>query len=100
MTLSQYKADLPDFPMAYDLVTVHGPDKGGVLRELTDQFPQNEKEPEGVRLMLSSGSALVTPDSFEPMFHIYAEGKSVFDCEETVERVVALIQSILAQTKP
>jgi phosphomannomutase len=50
--------------------------------------------------MLSSGSALVTPDSFEPMFHIYAEGKSVFDCEETVEKVVALIQSILAQTKP
>ena len=100
VTLSQYKADLPDFPMAYDLVTVHGPDKGGVLRELTDQFPQNEKEPEGVRLMLSSGSALVTPDSFEPMFHIYAEGKSVFDCEETVEQAVALIQSILAQTKP
>ena len=98
--LSQFRADLPDFPMAYDLVTVHGPDKGGVLRELTEQFPQDEREPEGVRITLSSGTALVTPDSFEPMFHIYAEGKTTFNCEETVEEVIGLIHSILAQTKP
>ena len=98
--LSQFRADLPDFPMAYDLVTVHGPDKGGVLRELTEQFPQDEREPEGVRITLSSGTALVTPDSFEPMFHIYAEGKTTFNCEETVEEVIGLIHSIMAQTKP
>ena len=99
-SLSQYKMDLPEVELAYDLVTVHGPEKGSVLRELTELFLQDEGEPEGVRITLASGTALVTADSFEPMFHIFAEGKTTFDCEETVEEAVALIHSIMARTKP
>jgi phosphomannomutase len=86
--------------MAYDAVTIHGPEKGGVLRELTEQFPQDSSEPEGVRIQLSRGTALVTPDSFEPMFHVHAEGQTNFDCEEVAEEAVRIIQSIIARSKP
>ncbi|OWU64802.1 MAG: hypothetical protein CBB60_007950 [Armatimonadetes bacterium Cent15-Ar3] len=98
--VSQYRADLPEFAMAYDAVTIHGPEKGGVLRELTEQFPQDSSEPEGVRIQLSRGTALVTPDSFEPMFHVHAEGQTNFDCEEVAEEAVRIIQSIIARSKP
>lgn len=100
MPLSQYRADLPDFVIAYDAVTIHGADKGGVLRELTEGYPQDNHEPEGVRIPLSRGSALITPDSFEPMFHIHTDGATNFDCEETAEEAVRLIQAIIARSKP
>jgi len=99
-SLSQYRVDLPEFAMSYDAVTVHGPDKGGVLRELSDRYPQDDLEPEGVRIPLARGTALVTADSFEPMFHVHAEGTTTFDCEETAEEAVKIIQSIIAHAKP
>ncbi len=100
ISVSEFRADLPDFAVGYDAVTIHGPDKGGVLRELTEGYPQDDQEPEGVRIALSRGTALVTPDSFEPMFHIHTEGATDFDCEETAEEAVRIIQSILARSKP
>lgn len=98
--LSDFRSDLPEFAMSYDAVTVHGPDKGGVLRELSAEYPQEEHEPEGVRISFVKGSALITADSFEPMFHIHAEGNTNFDCEETAEEAVRVIQSIIARSKP
>jgi mannose-1-phosphate guanylyltransferase / phosphomannomutase len=92
--LSDIRANLPKFPIAYESAVVHWEQKGMVMRRLLDWANPTEQDLfDGVRIHYPEGSALILPDAFEPLFHVYAEGVDLDACQHIGETAVRQIQS-------
>lgn len=96
--LSEFAAELPPVHLATLSVRCPWEAKGKVMRQLTEES-QNEPGLElidGIKLTKSEREwALVLPDSAEPVFHIYAEGKTQEEAVARARQYVEKIESML-----
>jgi mannose-1-phosphate guanylyltransferase/phosphomannomutase len=78
VALSEVVHELPEFHLGYEQVRVPWEAKGSVMRKLGEERPAGSAVDvsDGVRVSTGSEWALVLPDSFEPVIHIYAETTS------------------------
>jgi mannose-1-phosphate guanylyltransferase / phosphomannomutase len=84
--LSEVVADLPDFHLAFQSVDCPWEAKGGVMRQLGELSPTDQKVEliEGIRFYDEQSWVLILPDGYEPSFHIYAESHSLLESQSLV----------------
>lgn len=69
--------------------------KGEIMRRLTEEAEQGHADfTEGVKVITEKGWVLVTPDAFEPTFHLYAEGGSPEHATELIVRFREKIETL------
>lgn len=96
LKVSDLRNAIPEFPIAYESTIVHWETKGLVMRRLLEWAnPSDTDLLDGVRVNFESGSVLVLPDAFEPLFHVYAEADSLEDCKLIGNETVQKIQSFV-----
>ncbi|MBL8087793.1 MAG: NTP transferase domain-containing protein [Chthonomonas sp.] len=94
-TLRDVVAGLPAFHVKYQQVRCPWESKGTIMRVLTEsQHPDQMELVDGVKLLQPGGWALVLPDSFEPVFHIFAEGETDEMSQEYLDRYVHQIEEM------
>ncbi len=78
VTLADVVDELPEIHLGYEQVRCPWEHKGSVMRILTESHQEsNEVELiDGIKVYHDGGWTLILPDSFEPVFHVYAEGTS------------------------
>ena len=95
--LSDLRRTLPSFPIAYSSAGVQWDAKGAAMRSLLEWASPDQCDLfDGVRVPMEGGSVLVIPDTFEPLFHVYAETGTMGDCQASADEVVRKIQSFIA----
>lgn len=85
-TLSGLVAQLPDFHLAYHAEPCPWDAKGTVMRLLGEhRLPHQKVELlDGIKFYDGDAWILVLPDSYEPVFHIYAESPSLLESQALV----------------
>ncbi|NLB96345.1 MAG: NTP transferase domain-containing protein [Armatimonadetes bacterium] len=69
--------------------------KGEIMRRLTEEAEQGRADfTEGVKVITDRGWVLVSPDAFEPTFHIYAEAGSPEHATELIVRFREKIETL------
>jgi mannose-1-phosphate guanylyltransferase / phosphomannomutase len=97
--LSEFAAELPPVHLATLSVRCPWEAKGKVMRQLTEE---SQSAPgleliDGIKLTQSEREwVLILPDSAEPVFHVYAEGKTQEEAVALGRRYVEKIEAILA----
>ncbi|MCW5940207.1 MAG: NTP transferase domain-containing protein [Fimbriimonadaceae bacterium] len=73
--LSELVDSLPDFHLAYEQVPCPWETKGAVMRRLSEEHRQGQRVElvDGIKVYDDDAWVLVLPDSFEPVFHVFAE---------------------------
>lgn len=95
MSLRDLVNELPEFHMAYSMVRCPWESKGTVMRVLTEEN-QNARTDllDGIKVYSDHGWKLVIPDSFEPIFHVFAEDGTTEAANAAVEQMSARIEEI------
>lgn len=93
--LNDVTADLPSITLAYEQVRCPWEVKGTVMRRLAEEFMHDEEVEliDGIKIHQGDAWVLVLPDSFEQVFHVYAEAP---DTEESQRQVEAFRDRIIA----
>lgn len=95
--LSAFSAELPEMYLSSVAVRCPWEAKGRVMRRLTEESRDAKKAEmiDGIKLKDSDQEwVLVLPDAAEPIFHVYAEGRSQEDAEVRARRYVEKIEAI------
>jgi mannose-1-phosphate guanylyltransferase/phosphomannomutase len=78
--LSELVAAAPPIHMVHDEVMTPWEAKGAVMRSLVEQSKGREVDlVDGVKIHHDRGWALLLPDPFDPLTHIWAEGETAAD---------------------
>jgi mannose-1-phosphate guanylyltransferase / phosphomannomutase len=95
--LSEMRATMPKFPMQYESTIVHWETKGQAMRKLLDWAASGDTDLlDGVKVHTEGGTILVLPDTFEPLFHVYAEGEDQASSQRLAHEAVQRIQSFVS----
>lgn len=95
-TLSEIVAQIPDFHLAYKKVECPWDAKGMVMRRLSEESRVGSRVElvDGIKIYDDDAWVLILPDSFEPLFHVFAESPELKASEalanEYVERIELL----------
>lgn len=96
--LSEFAAELPPTYLAKSDVRCPWEVKGKVMRRLTEEsgtLAQRAELIDGIKLADSDREwALVLPDASEPIFHVFAEGRSQDDAAARMHRYADMIKAI------
>ncbi len=96
--LSEFSAELPEMFLSNALVRCPWEVKGKVMRRLSEESRELEGRAElldGIKLTDSEREwVLVLPDDAQPVFHVYAEGRSQEDATERARQFVEKIEAI------
>ncbi len=86
-TLAEVAAELPEFHLAYRQVPCAWETKGTVMRRLSGEVREGARVElmDGIKVYDADSWALVLPDSFEPVFHIFAESPTASASEALVQ---------------
>lgn len=98
-SLSEVLAGIPKFHISYEQVRCPWESKGSVMRKLTEDFSQSEDEvdmTDGISIQNDGQRVLVLPDSFEPVFHVFAESEGMPKSEELTREYMSKIQELQA----
>jgi len=95
-SMSEVIAEVPRFFTAYEQVRCPWEVKGTVMRKLAEEFMKDEDTEliDGIKIHRDGAWVLVLPDSFEQVFHVYAEAPSDEESWQQVEdfrnRIISL----------
>lgn len=92
-SLSDLVNTLPEFHLAYRQIPCAWETKGTVMRKLSEENRQGARVElvDGIKIYDEDSWVLVLPDSFEPVFHLFAESPSVNDSEAMVHEFAGKI---------
>lgn len=92
--LHAFATDLPRFQLAYDQVSCPWEAKGTVMRRISEENRDDDSVVmvDGIKIFDADRWVLVRPDSFEPMFHVYAESPDENRSKEIVDEYVKKIE--------
>ncbi len=96
--LSELVADLPEFHLAYQAVPCPWESKGRVMRQLSEtKNPDHQVElVDGIKFYNEDAWVLILPDSYEPVFHIYAESPSLVESQGLVREYSEKVHHLLS----
>ena len=88
--LSDLIATMPAFHLAYDKVACPWDAKGTVMRRLTEEQRVGSRVElvDGIKIYDDDAWVLVLPDSFEPLFHVFAESSLEASSQALVKEYV------------
>ena len=96
--LSEFSAELPEMYLSSLAVRCPWEVKGKVMRRLTEEsrtLTSRADLIDGIKLTDSEREwVLVLPDAAEPVFHVYAEGRTEADAKARAQQYVEKIESI------
>jgi len=94
--LSEVVHDLPPFYIARGRVSCPWEAKGAVMRLLNDQYKNAIWERlDGFKIYLSEHEwVLVRPDPDQPLFHVVAEGSSMQQAEDLVDKYRHIVEGL------
>lgn len=96
MSLDEVVDQLPDFYLRHEAIFCPFDRKGAVMRTMAAHGQLKQADlVEGVRVTTNSGWALVLPHSSEAIVHVYAEGSSSADADDTLARHVAMVEDAI-----
>jgi len=96
MTLSDALAEIPVFHISKKSVFCPWDLKGKVMRTLiTKKSNERVELLDGVKFINDGNWGLILPDADKPLFRILAEGKTPQDAEETCDKYIGRIRSIV-----
>jgi mannose-1-phosphate guanylyltransferase/phosphomannomutase len=88
---------IPDTHCRHGTVVTPWERKGAVMRHLaTAARGDRTDDTEGLKIFHGKGWALVVPDPEDPVTHIWTEGGTAVEADETLERYVGLVTEGLA----
>jgi mannose-1-phosphate guanylyltransferase/phosphomannomutase len=94
--LSELCDEVPPAALRHERTPVPWSLKGLVMRELSERIKHNRVDlADGIRVEDDGGWAQFVPDPDEPLFHIYAEGRTDEDSAQILERYRALLDDVL-----
>jgi len=95
-SLSDLVAGMPEFHLAYDKVLCPWEAKGMVMRRLTEEqrIGSRVELVDGIKIYDDKAWVLVLPDSFEPMFHVFAESPEEASSQALVRDYVHRIDAM------
>jgi mannose-1-phosphate guanylyltransferase/phosphomannomutase len=75
LSLSEIRAALPSFHVAYEVARCPWEVKGAVMRRLTEEHGKSDQVEllDGIKIHADGSWVLIVPDAFEPVFHVWAE---------------------------
>lgn len=84
---------LPEFHLAYRQIPCAWETKGTVMRKLSEESRQGARVElvDGIKIYDEDSWVLVLPDSFEPVFHVFAESPSLNNSEAMVHEFAGKI---------
>lgn len=96
--LSELVAQIPDTTLLRETRSCPWSLKGLAMREISESIPEEENVSrlDGIKVFHENGWAQVLPSPDEPLFEIYAEGKTRKDSEALLERYSAKLDEIIA----
>ncbi len=96
LTIADLAREIPEFPMAYQVVKVSWESKGTVMRMLSEEKTVGERVEllDGIKIFEEDAWVLVLPDSIEPIFHVYAEASDDAKSRALVEKYVKRIEAL------
>ena len=96
VSLSELVANLPDFHLAYQAVSCPWDAKGKVMRKLAETHSTDQKVEliEGIKFYDDDSWTLILPDSYEPVFHVYAESPSLLESQGLVREYSEKVQEL------
>jgi len=99
--LSEIVADLPEFHLAYQVVGCPWESKGRIMRQLSETKNPNHKVElvDGIKFYDENAWVLILPDSFEPVFHIYAESPSLVESQGLVREYSEKVNQLQSSEK-
>ncbi|MFW5697586.1 MAG: hypothetical protein ACOCX1_03390, partial [Fimbriimonadaceae bacterium] len=94
--LSDLVAELPEFHLAYSQVHCPWEAKGSVMRMVSEEHRKNDRVElvDGIKVYDHDAWVLILPDSFEPVFHVYAESPEKERSEHMVDDFVKKIETL------
>ncbi|MHB1295249.1 MAG: sugar phosphate nucleotidyltransferase [Anaerolineae bacterium] len=95
-SLPQVLHEVPAYHMAVGEVGCPWESKGTVMRLLNQQYKERlGRQIDGVRIDLSRDEwVLVLPDADHPVFHVYAEARSMAQADDLVARYIRIVQGL------
>lgn len=99
LKLSDIVAELPEFHLAFDHVPCPWESKGRVMRQLAELHAEGQKVElvDGIKVYDGDTWSLVLPDSFEPVFHVFAESSSLVESRAIVAETRARILKLAGE---
>ncbi|MHB9053188.1 MAG: sugar phosphate nucleotidyltransferase [Thermoleophilia bacterium] len=96
--LSELVAQIPDTTLMRETKSCPWSLKGVAMREISEsiQDEENVSRLDGIKVFHENGWAQVLPSPDEPLFEIYAEGDTIEDTRELLERYSAKLDEIIA----
>ncbi len=96
--LSQLVADIPDTTLLRETKSCPWSLKGVAMREISESVldEENVDRLDGVKVFYDRGWVQILPSPDEPMFEIFAEGDTVDDSRELLERFSAKLDEVMA----
>jgi mannose-1-phosphate guanylyltransferase/phosphomannomutase len=95
-SLWEAASDLPSMEVSSASARCPWDAKGKVMRELSERSEAGVEvsHDHGVRFESAEGWVLVTPDTFEPVFHVFAEGNDPSASRELADRYRIIIEDL------
>jgi mannose-1-phosphate guanylyltransferase / phosphomannomutase len=95
-SLSEIAASLPELHLVQEAIPCPYDKKGLVMRVMQEELAKKGdiELSEGVRVTMKGGWALVLPDTFEPLVHVYSEGATDGDAMIIVEEIKARVREL------
>lgn len=97
LKLSDVVHELPQFHLAFAHIECPWEFKGKVMRRLSEQRNPDQKVElvDGIKVYDEKSWVLVLPDSFEPVFHVFAESPSLAESQGLVNDYRYLIEELV-----
>lgn len=97
MPLSELVARIPDTTLIRETKSCPWSLKGVAMREISESIEgeENVSRLDGIKVFHEEGWVQVLPSPDEPLFEIYAEGKTMADSKELLERYSARLDEII-----
>jgi mannose-1-phosphate guanylyltransferase/phosphomannomutase len=94
--LSELCDEVPPTALMHERAPVPWSLKGLVMRELSERIRDNRVDlADGIRIEANGGWAQFVPDPDEPLFHIYAEGRTDSHSAQILQRYRTLLDDVL-----
>lgn len=96
LSLGEVVDELPQFQLAYEIVSCPWEAKGAVMRRISEESAKGERVElvDGIKIFDKDSWVLVLPDAIEPLFHIYAESPEEGESRELVGSYVRKIEQL------
>ncbi len=97
--LSELVAEIPESTLLHETRSCPWSLKGAAMREISESVLDEEKVDrlDGVKVFLDEGWVQILPSPDEPLFEIYAEGNTIDDSRELLERFAAKLDEVMSR---